>query len=212
MERNTPYWDSCVPSSSDMHSKIKGIVWFCKDICVSFSLIAHWKLKDIDQEILQCPICIFFLRYVYKACGNTSRDPSRTAFGHILFEHTPCLGFVLFSGGSFWFVIACRVFSRMWPSATFVFNQTPCLGFVLFFWWFLLIYALPAGYFLECGLRPHSFLITLLALALCCFLAISSNLWFACRVFLECGLRPHSFLITLLVWALCCFLVASSNL
>ena len=26
---------------------------------------------------------------------------------------------------------ACRVFFRMWPSATFFFNHTPCLGFVL---------------------------------------------------------------------------------
>ena len=89
---------------------------------------------------------------------------------------------------------------------------TPYFGFVLFFWCSLLIYDLPAGCVLECGLRPHSFLITLLALALCCFLVASSNLWFACRVLF--GMWPSAtfFFNHTLVWALCCFLVASSNL
>ena len=106
---------------------------------------------------------------------------------------------------------ACRVFFRMWPSATFIFNHTPCLGFVLFSGGFF-SFMMHAGCFSECGLRPHSFLITLLVLALCCFLVVSSYLWIPAGRFSECGLQPHSYLITLLVLGLCCFLVASSNL
>ena len=44
-------------------------------MCI-FLLRYDLKLKEIDQEILQGLMWIFFLRYVLKAQGNRLRDPS----------------------------------------------------------------------------------------------------------------------------------------
>ena len=44
-------------------------------MCI-FLLRYDLKLKEIDQGILQGLMCIFFLRYVLKAQGNRPSDPS----------------------------------------------------------------------------------------------------------------------------------------